>query len=128
MASVKSIFDKATYPFVFGGLALIPFIGASTNVALAANPNATPLDVGAAFYQGVTQDPTGSILGAGKFVSMAATSVTGLGETVLSGAGINAGIGTVATLFNFATGAAIVTGGIYLAYRAMAAILEPKAA
>ena len=125
-SSTKTFWDKATSPFVLGGWLLLPFFGAMTNVAHATDPDANTLDNLSTFYGPVVEDPVGSVLGFGTFLSDAAQDSTVLGEGILSGLGVDAVTGTAATAFNFATGAGAVGLGLYTAYKVTDAIFGAK--
>ena len=128
-SSTKTFWDKLTFPFVAGGWLLIPFIGASTNAAHAANPDANTIDSISSFYGLVSEDPIGSLAGVGTFVSDATTDTTALGSKILTQIGTDTTTtSALTTAFSFATGAATVGLGLYAAYKVSHAVLGAKPA
>ena len=127
-STTKSVFDKATFPLVLGGWLLVPFFGATANIAHAANPDAGIIDSLGAFYGPVLADPVGSVTtGLGHFTTDLAVASTNIGSTALSTMGVNMTAGGLTTAFSFATGAAVIAAGLYGAYVASNAIFTPKA-
>ena len=99
-----------------------------SNKAHAADPDAGISDDLNEFYGPVLEDPMGSVTGFGTFLADVAEGATSLGKYILDSAGVKSMTGTLATAFNFSSGAVVVGAGLYAAYKVTDVIFGAKPA